>query len=152
MHVCMWVTCEFVQKFDWGNVLPTVFFFMCVPRVVATFPQIFIPRVKHSWSHSPVYSPVLSLPWLSYWPFFITIWSGRREGIKRARGQKESKWAWSEVRRRGKSARRKPVWMRGKRVFGVMDDLSSCRNQKPNLPSPVLAKAHSAVMQGGPLG
>lgn len=73
-------------------------------------------------------------------------------GNKRARGQKESKWAWSEVRRRGKSARRKPVWMREKWVFSVMDDLSSCRNQKPNLPSPVLAKAHSAVMQGGPLG
>lgn len=34
------------------------------------------------------------------------------------------------------------------RAFTVMDGLSSSRNQKPNLPRHLLAKAHSAAMQG----
>lgn len=139
------------------------FSFMCVPRVPATFLQIFIPGVKRSWSLSPVYSPVLSLSRLSHWPFFILTESDRREGTKSQGAEKEQvSIEWGQEKRKG--ARRKPLVEReacserevtrgvGRECFSVMDDLSSYRNQKPNLPSPLLAKAHTAVMQGGPLG
>lgn len=82
VHACMWVSCACVQKFNCSKVLPSLIFFMCVPRVPATFLQIFIPGVKRSWSLSPVYSPVLSLSRLSRWPFFILTESDRGEGTK----------------------------------------------------------------------
>lgn len=82
VHVC--------KKSDCSNVLPSLFFFMCVPRVPATFLQIFIPGVKRSWSLSPVYSPVLSLSRLSHWPFFILTESDRREGTKSQGGRKRA--------------------------------------------------------------
>lgn len=143
VHAYMWVACACVQKSNCSNVLPSLFFFMCVPRVAATFLQIFIPGVKCSWSLSSVYSPVLSHSWLLHWPFFILTKSDSREGTE-SRGGGRSKWVWSEVRRRERErVRRKSVWKRemwageqGERVFSVMDDLSSYWNQKPNLPSP----------------
>lgn len=60
------------------------------------------------------------------------------------RGSKEK--ALCRERERGREKRA------DEREFSVMDDLSSYRNQKPNLPSPLLAKAHNAVMQEGSLG
>lgn len=145
--------CLRMQKYDWNNAPPTVFVFMCVPRVAATFRQIFIPGVKHSWSLSPVYSPVLSPHWLSHWPLFIPIESDRRAGTKRhgeARPRPSEHGARSGVET--DRQRQNLVWKWGKWVFALMDDLSSNRNQKPNLPNALVAKAHSVVMQGGPSG
>lgn len=154
----MWVSCAWVQKSDSSNVLHSLFFFMCVPRVPATFLQIFIPGVKRSWSLSPVYSPVLSLSRLSHWPFFILTESGRREGTG-VRGAEKEQVSVTGGQGNRKGVRRKPSVEREgekpvvrenwaeERAFSVMDDLSSSRNQKPNLRSPLLAKAHNAVMQ-----
>lgn len=145
VHAYMWVACACVQKSDCSNVLPSLFFFMCVPRVAATFLQIFIPGVKCSWSLSSVYSPVLSHSWLLHWPFFILTKSDSREGTESRGGRKGASeyGVRSGGERERERVRRKSVWKRemwageqGERVFSVMDDLSSYWNQKPNLPSP----------------
>lgn len=130
----MWVSCPRVQKSTGSNVPHSLFSFMCVPCVPATFLQIFIPGVKHSWSLSPVYSPVLSLTLT----FFHADWEWQR-GRGRSRGgvgggqvsvtggQERAHGQW-----RGAEA-----WKRGEqrsRAFAVMDGSSSPRNQKPNLP------------------
>lgn len=115
VHACMWVSCACVQKFNCSNVLPSLIFFMCVPRVPATFLQIFIPGVKRSWSLSPVYSPVLSLSRLLYWPFFILTESDRREGTKSQGAEKEQvSVEWGQGKREG--ARRKPLVKRERHV------------------------------------
>ena len=68
---------------------------------------------------------------------WLRVTGGRGQ---RVRGQKKSKWACSEVRGRERE-QEKSLWKREKRALGVMDDLSSYRNQKPNLLSTPLAKA-----------
>lgn len=94
--------------------------FMCVPRVPATFLQIFIPGVKRSWSLSPVYSPVLSLGRLSQWPFFVLTESDREEGIESQRGQRGSKWSevrMKRVRRKITVKRERKQWVHTAFVF-----------------------------------
>lgn len=157
----MWVACACVQKSDCSNVLPSLFFFMCVPRVAATFLQIFIPGVKCSWSLSPVYSPVLSHSWLLHWPFFILTKSDSREGTESrggGGGQKRSKWVWSEVRRRERASKKKVCLeerdvSRGAGRESVQRDgwLVIILKSKAQLTKPFLAKAHNAIVQGGPL-
>lgn len=156
----MWVSYACVQKFNCSNVLPSLFFFMCVPLVPATFMQIFIPGVKRSWSPSSVYSPVLSLTLT----FFILTESDRRQGTQSQGGaEKEQVSIWVRSGEEGESEEKafgeeretcseKEASGGAGRALSVMDDLSSYRNQKPNLPIPLLAKAHDEVVQWGPMG
>lgn len=98
--------------------------------------------------------------------FFHPDWEWQEGGYKESGGRKRA----SECRGRSGEERREQgesLWWRERkrpasereaskgseeRVFSVMDDLSSYRNQKPNQPSSFLAKAHNALVQGGPLG
>lgn len=149
----MWVSCRCVQKSTSSNVPHSLFFFMCVPCVPATFLQIFMPGVKCSWSLSPVYSPVLSLTLT----FFHADWEWQ-QGRGRSQGSAGSGvGGGGQVSVTGGQEREplvKGEWQRPEerraeeRAFTVMDGLSSPRNQKPNLPRHLLAKAYSAAMQG----
>lgn len=158
VHAYMWVACACVQKSNCSNVLPSLFFFMCVPRVAATFLQIFIPGVKCSWSLSSVYSPVLSHSWLLHWPFFILTKSDSREGTEsRGGGEEQVSMEWGQEERERES--KKKVCLeerdvsRGAGRESVQRDgwLVIILKSKAQLTKPFLAKAHNAIVQGGPL-
>lgn len=124
VHVCRNPTATMFSPPSLSPSLSSLFFllssFMCVPRVPATFLQIFIPGVKRSWSLSPVYSPVLSLGRLSQWPFFVLTESDREEGIESQRGQRGSKWSevrMKRVRRKITVKRERKQWVHTAFVF-----------------------------------
>lgn len=150
-HGHMWVSCRCVQKSRSSNVPHSLFFFMCVPCVPATFLQIFIPGVKRSWSLSPVYSPVLSLTLT----FFHADWEwqqgrGRSQGSAGSGGGGHMGVTGGQQREPlVKGAGQRPEERSAEeRAFTVMNGVTSSRNQKPTLPRHLLAKAHSAAMQG----
>lgn len=131
---------------------------MCVPRVPATFLQIFIPGVKCSWSLPPcLFSCSFSRLTLTL-TFFNPDWDWQEGGdISRGWGGRKRASECSrrsEAKEKKESRERKPLvqcewgavgaavreWWAEDRACSVMDDLSCYRNQKAQSSEPSYSK------------